>query len=224
LEHTGKNEKGKTMWMCRCHCGKEFNVVAVSISTGNTKSCGCRKQANYKGVNKGEENAGYKHGETKTRLYEIWKDMRYRCNNENNQAYKYYGAKGIKVCEEWNSSYLVFREWAYSTGYSSELTIDRIDVKGNYEPSNCKWSNRQTQVRNRGVNKNSKSGVTGVTWNPRNRNWVAKIMNDRKATSLGSYNSLEEAIIARRNAETKYWGKEYQDFDEILRHLEGGES
>lgn len=217
LEPSGKCKRGvRTMWLCKCHCGKEFRVVATSITSGNSKSCGCRSRANYKGINKGKKNAGYKHGETKTRLYGIWKDMRLRCNNENNQAYNYYGAKGIEVCEEWEGSYISFREWALSSGYEDNLTIDRIDVYGNYEPSNCKWSNRREQVQNRGTHKNSKSGVNGVTWNKVNKNWGSRITNNYKSIGLGSYENLEDAIEARRQGEIKYWGKEYQNFEDVL--------
>lgn len=73
------------------------------------------------------------------RLYSIWRNMKRRCNEPNRKDYKYYGGKGIKVCEEWSQSYAAFKEWAISNGYSDELTIDRIDFSKNYEPKNCRW-------------------------------------------------------------------------------------
>ena len=99
----------------------------------------------------------YKHGYAKrnsvTRLYKIWTDMRTRCNNPNSKNYEYYGKRGISVCSEWDD-FEVFQKWAYSNGYKDdakrgECTLDRIDVNGNYKPSNCRWINMKTQCQNR---------------------------------------------------------------------------
>ena len=78
--------------------------------------------------------------------------MKKRCNDKNTACYDRYGGRGIKVCEEWNSSFEPFFEWAMNNGYSEELTIDRIDNNGNYEPSNCKWSTLQEQSNNKSTN------------------------------------------------------------------------
>lgn len=93
-----------------------------------------------------------KHGYSNTRIYDIWRHMRNRCNNPNSDNYKHYGARGIKVCDEWNNSAKTFIEWAMSHGYADNLTIDRIDVNGDYTPENCQWITleRQQQIhRNR---------------------------------------------------------------------------
>lgn len=94
------------------------------------------------------------HGECDTNLYRRWKKMKSRCQNPHNQAYERYGGRGIKVCEEWQE-YIPFRDWALANGFSEDLTLERIDVNGNYEPSNCKWITPLEQA-----------------WNKRNTVWV----------------------------------------------------
>ena len=90
----------------------------------------------------------FKHGETKTVLYKKWDSMRQRCKNPNNPSYPHYGARGITVCKEWDN-FLSFKQWSISNGYQPNLSIDRIDVNGNYEPSNCRWADVITQANNK---------------------------------------------------------------------------
>lgn len=89
------------------------------------------------------------HGDTKTRLYNTWLNMRARCNRKSSKRYEDYGGRGIKVCDEWQRSYESFKEWALSNGYSEDLTIDRINVDGNYEPDNCRWITNKDQQNNK---------------------------------------------------------------------------
>lgn len=84
-----------------------------------------------------------------TRIYSIWCDMKKRCNNKNQSNYNNYGGRGIKVCKEWNDDFESFLEWSISNGYNDSLTIDRIDVNGNYEPSNCRWVTWEEQHYNK---------------------------------------------------------------------------
>lgn len=88
------------------------------------------------------------HGLSRTRIYNTWTDMKKRCYNKKNKRYANYGNRGIVVCEEWKKSFELFHEWAILNGYSDELTIDRIEINGNYEPNNCRFSDRKTQQRN----------------------------------------------------------------------------
>ena len=114
-------------------------------------SCGCYKREQLL-------KAVTKHGYYHTRLFNVWKSMLRRCDNEKAEAYKWYGARGIKVCAEWRKNFLSFREWALVNGYDEtadrgKYTIDRIDVNGNYEPTNCRWITIAEQQRNRRNNR-----------------------------------------------------------------------
>jgi hypothetical protein len=130
---SGNGKKPEVKWICRCICGKETVVKSYSLSSGHTKSCGCQK---------------IKHDlSNKERLYQTWKNMRQRCNNPNRPDYSRYGRRGIRVCEEWDD-YVSFRKWALENGYNDNLTIDRIEVNGNYEPSNCRWVDNFVQANN----------------------------------------------------------------------------
>ena len=92
---------------------------------------------------------GYKHALKKTRLYGIWLQIKNRCFNSNTGRYKDYGGRGITMCDEWKDNFQTFYDWSMSHGYSDDLTIDRIDNNGNYEPSNCRWVTVKEQNRNK---------------------------------------------------------------------------
>lgn len=136
-----KEYLGNSKWKCLCDCGNYKTVYAGNLEKGDTKSCGCiRSQSN--------DWAFKKHGKSKERLYSIWKAMRKRCQNKNDSEYKNYGGRGIAVCEEWNT-YTIFENWAKTHGYNDRLTIERINVNGNYSPENCCWIPMSDQSKNK---------------------------------------------------------------------------
>lgn len=144
---TGEKDKnGKTLWYCKCDCGGSKVAPIHLLNNGRIKSCGCLISSEEK------SKRATKHGLRNTRLYTIWSHIKDRCYNENSKIYKYYGKKGVQLCEEWRD-FINFYNWALSNGYSDELTIDRIDVNGSYDPSNCRWVDYSVQANNRTNNK-----------------------------------------------------------------------
>lgn len=135
----------KTAWKCKCDCGNECIVFGTHLKSGHTQSCGCLQKERTSRARK-------KHGLAHTRTSRIWSNMKNRCYNTKDSVYKYYGGRGIKVCDEWKDDFQAFHEWAMSNGYADHLTIDRIDVNGNYEPSNCRWVSMKEQSNNKNSN------------------------------------------------------------------------
>ena len=128
--------------LCQCDCGKQKVINYESIIRGLSKSCGCTNIENP--PNK-------KHGLDGCCLNNIWYCMKSRCYNKNHFEFKYWGGKGVSVCDEWRNDFISFYNWAMSHGYSDELSIDRIDGNGNYCPDNCRWATPLEQVLNRSV-------------------------------------------------------------------------
>lgn len=138
------------------------------------------------------------------RIFKIWQGLRQRCNNPNDKDYKEYGGRGVSVCVEWDSAFEPFLKWALENGYASNLSIDRVDVNGNYCPENCRWATWTQQARNKRVQKRSTTGVKGVH-EDRGR-YRAVIYINKKRIDLGHYSTVEEAAAARKAGEILYWG------------------
>ena len=131
----------EAMWKCRCDCGNYIVSRASKLKAGKTKSCGCLKKENARKLN------GIPH----KRLSKILNSMKERCYKQSHPAYKNYGGRGITICDEWmdgKNGHNNFVAWALSHGYNDDLSIDRIDNNGNYDPSNCRWSTAKRQNRN----------------------------------------------------------------------------
>lgn len=136
----------KTQWLCKCECGNNTIVRASSLKRGTTTSCGCLQKQIASKINT-------KHGMTGTRLYQTWKNMVGRCYYKSHTSYKYYGGRRIQVCEEWKNDFVSFYNWAINNGYTDNLTLDRINTDGDYEPNNCRWVSMRENDRNRRTNK-----------------------------------------------------------------------
>lgn len=151
-----------------------------------------------------------KHGLSTTKIYQIFWGMLNRCTKEDNNAYEYYGGKGIKVYEEWDNfdKFLNFYDWAMANGYEEGLQLDRIDNNKDYHPNNCRWVTPTENARNQEVRKDNTSGFKGVNRDKRKNLWAVRISVGGKRLYIGRFKKLEDAVNARREAEIKYWGKD----------------
>ena len=133
-----KSDRGRRFFICRCDCGNVKMVEPSQWEQGLVKSCGCMHFAN-----------SIEHSEELDRLRRIYSGMVQRCYNKNSKSYECYGGRGISVCEEWLCDRDRFIEWSVQNGYRNDLSIDRINVNGNYEPDNCRWADAITQANNK---------------------------------------------------------------------------
>lgn len=137
LELEERAKGGGKQYLCQCDCGNTTIVRSDHLKSGHTTSCGCNKIMITS------------HRKSQSNLYRRWDKIKQRCYNKNNHAYKHYGGRGIVMCDEWRDDFMAFYDWAINNGYYKNLTIDRIDVNGNYEPNNCRWVDYTTQNNNR---------------------------------------------------------------------------
>lgn len=196
IERASNGNHGQTRWLCKCDCGTIKPVQSQHLREGRSVSCGC-----YRPVATAEWNKTHKltHGGAKhtnrERLYKVWLNIHRRCECEYGTGYDNYGARGISVCPEWSgdNGYANFRDWALKNGYDpkalkGQCTIDRIDVNGNYAPSNCRWVNSKVQ----GNNKRSNHRITIDGETHTISEWADIVGIDQRSISSRIYNGWDE--------------------------------
>ena len=163
---------GKACWICKCDCGNEKSIIGSSLTQGMTKSCGCMEHVRHhkkkkpltltqrrirnraKWQKRFSDSSVWQLPTHSDRLYVVWDSMKRRCYNKKANDYYLYGARGIRVCDQWKDYFCEFKAWALLNGYDYnaepfKCTIDRINVNGDYEPSNCRFVDMKTQMANR---------------------------------------------------------------------------
>lgn len=145
IHTSGERRRGQIVWVCKCDCGIVKNIPSYSLTSGGVVSCGCHGRA-ILGINTTT------HGKSNSPEHRTWKGLRMRCNNPKNPKFPRYGGRGIKVCERWNEFENFMADMGVKPGPCH--SIHRINNDGNYEPSNCKWSEKVEQANNTSANRN----------------------------------------------------------------------
>lgn len=190
--------------MARCSCGNVKEVYIYNLTDGQSTNCGCLQ-------NKKNKERMTTHGESKTKLYNVWSGMKRRCYNKNQKSYIDYGARGIRICDEWLNSFEVFRDWCNENGYiESKVEIDRINVDGNYEPSNCRFISKKENARNK--RNNTLITIDGETktiseWSEI-KNVSANLIYDRKSRGW----SVNDLFVAQNEKGDGRFTEKYVEF------------
>lgn len=188
----------RQLW-CSCDCGnpKLTLVRANNLQSGNTSSCGCVGEESRK-----------THGLSNSRTYQIHEGMLRRCRPELSEDFPYHAGRGIQVCERWNPRLGgSFENFYEDMGPAPDgMSLDRIDVDGNYSPENCRWATNSIQGYNKGLDPNNTSGKSGVSFYTRQGKWSAEIHVENQHIRLGMFTNFEDAVSAREAAELHYYG------------------
>lgn len=191
----GKTRRFVLAECLRCNSSTKKYLLST-LRSGSTVSCGC-----FRSLSVIQRTTS--HGKSRTRTYRIWNKMKDRCLNKNHKHYPSYGGRGIKVCSEWMN----FEGFYSDMGNAPEaLTLDRINVNGDYEPKNCRWANETEQKYNQRKSPRNTSGRTGVYFSKTGQYWYSSIRINKKTVGLGSFKTFEEAVNARQKAEIEVFG------------------
>lgn len=187
--HIYPPDKKSRKMLCQCVCGNEVKVQLRSLNRGKTKSCGCFQK-------KQVSNLFAKHRLSRHPIYKAWVSIKDRCYNTNKPTFKYWGGRGITVCQQWLDDFKSFYDWAMANGYQEGLQIDRIDNDQGYSPDNCRFVTPRENSLNRRIPSNNTSGYRWVSYRKSNNKWCAQVRVKDKNIHIGYYSTAEDAAIA----------------------------
>jgi len=184
IKEIPRKQKHVRRALFKCYCGREFESGINWVRAKTTTSCGCSRS---------------RHKLSESNIYRRWADIKSRCSNPTDSSYKWYGAKGIKICDEWLNDFKAFYDHVTSlSGYNkSGLTLDRINSIKNYEPGNLQWANRHRQMANRNIPSHNSTGYVGV--GKERHGYYSRIIIMKKSIYIGWYSNIKDAVNARNN-------------------------
>ena len=197
---TLKKYKKARNWACQCDCRNLVICTTEHLTYLNKIDCGC-------GNKQRKSDGAVKHGCSikNNKLYSIHRAMLDRCYNKSNQEYANYGGRGIIVCDRWHDVTLFFKDMEDT--YSENLSLDREDCNGNYCPENCAWRTASWQGYNKRQHSKNTSSKSGVSFDKDRNKWAAYINQNNKRVVLGRFETFEDAVEAREQAELEYFGR-----------------
>lgn len=205
IKQVGLNKNRQKLWLCKCDCGNEKVFPTSYLTSGDTKSCGCyRKETEIKNLSRFWKRTSIK--KQYPRLYRIWIGIKTRCNNKNSVNYKDYGQRGIKICDEWENNFINFKDWALSNEYKENLSIDRIDVNGDYEPNNCRWATIEEQNNNKrnSIKVTLKGETNTIKYFADKYNISKSIVRDRIKSNYDDDIVLKKGSIVSRDGKGRF--------------------
>ena len=198
ISRAENNAHKQSMWNCLCICGNASIVAGLALRKGASKSCGCLS------IELATERV-FRHGMYGTPPYSSWQNAKDRTTNPKNPNWADYGGRGITMCQEWEDSFEAFWQDMGVT-WEEGLTLDRIDVNGNYCKENCRWATASTQCHNRRKFKKCSSRYVGVSWFNDRSSWCAYIDVNKKREYMGSFLSELSAALAYDNRSEELYG------------------
>ena len=196
VSYSHKSKHNGHLWNCLCDCGNTSVVGESQIKGGHILSCGC--------LRRDRSTQSAKHGMSNSHIYLRWKSMKQRCNNPSVVNFDIYGGRGITYDPRWEDFRNFYEDM--NDGFREHLELDRIDVNGNYCKENCRWVTHNENNYNKTRQSNNSSGKTGVNFRKDTGKYRAYIHVEGKCKCLGSFETIEEAIEVRKNAEMYYYG------------------
>ena len=192
VSFSGRDIRGSYLWECICDCGNTTEARSYELTSGKRYSCGCYTKLRVSQTHK-------THGLSRNRIYKIWTSMKHRCYDENDIGFFRYGGAGISICDEWKDNVVSFYEWAMTNGYKEGLAIDRINNKGNYEPSNCRWVTMAVQNQNQTTTKIHPDQIDDIRKDSRSHSEIARDYGVNQSTITRIKNSKTWSNIPAEN-------------------------